>query len=122
MHTYVLHHRLYCARCVTSKPHELVDARYGKMRPRWNPRTERGEYLCLARDRGYEECGQGYVLSEFVNEPVLYHLSDLNIPDGYRQRVEDAVRNRVENAAALGRMQELQAIVERIDFSWETDS
>lgn len=45
MHSYVLHHRLYCARCVASKPHELVDERYGKMRPRWNPRTEVGEYL-----------------------------------------------------------------------------
>lgn len=54
-----------------------------------------------------------------MDEQVVYVLSHLNIPEGYRQRVEEAVRTRVENAAALERMQELQAIVERIDFSWE---
>lgn len=33
--------------------------------------------------------------------------------------MEDAVRSRVEHAAAYERMKEIQAIVERINYSWE---
>jgi hypothetical protein len=37
----------------------------------------------------------------------------------FRDRVEQAVRSRVENEAALQRMEEIQAIIERIDFRWD---
>jgi hypothetical protein len=119
MHTYILHNHIYCARCVAGKPHDLVDDNYGKMRPHWNPRTQEGEYLCIARDRGYHACGQSYVLSATIDAQVAAILARLEIPDGYRERVEQAVQNRVDNAAALQRMKDIQEIVERIDFSWE---
>jgi bifunctional DNA-binding transcriptional regulator/antitoxin component of YhaV-PrlF toxin-antitoxin module len=119
MRTYVLHDRVYCARCIANKPLELVDEHYGKMRPGWNPSMVRAYYRCLARDRGYHECGQCYVAEELIDEQVVNALSQLVIPDGFRERVEAAVRSRVENAANLARMEELKAIVERINFSWE---
>jgi hypothetical protein len=46
-------------------------------------------------------------------------LSHLTMPEGFRERVEEAVRNRVQNETALRRMGELAEIVTRIDFSWE---
>ncbi len=119
MRTYVLHDRVFCARCITSKPVELVDEMYGRMRPGWNEGMLRAYYRCLARDRGYRECGQGYVEDTLIDEQVVNALSQLVIPDGFRERVETAVRARVENAANLARMEELKAIVERINFSWE---
>lgn len=82
--TYVLHNRVYCARCVARKPAGLVDLNYGKMRPGWNRKYQRSSYRCLARDR-----------------------------------VEAAVKQRVENAESIRRMEEIEEIVKRIDFSWE---
>ena len=41
------------------------------------------------------------------------------IPSDFKERVETAVRNRVENAAAIQKMEELQEIIERIDFRWD---
>lgn len=120
MRTYILHDRVYCARCVTQKPQGLVDNNYGKMRIGWNPNMLRGYYRCLAKDRGYHECGQGYVDEETINQQVLNALKQLVIPEGFRERVEAAVRSRVSNAANIARMEELQAIVQRIDFSWES--
>ncbi len=46
-------------------------------------------------------------------------LSNLEIPDDFRDRVEAAVRNRVENEAALKRMEEIKEIIERIDLRWD---
>jgi hypothetical protein len=76
-------------------------------------------YRCLAHDRGYEKCGQKAARVTTIDGQLVAILSQLDIPDGFRERVEDAVRNRVENEASLQRMAEVQAIVERIDFSWE---
>ena len=117
--TYVLHDRVYCSRCISSKPTNLIDRNYGKMRPGWDHRRDRGHYRCIARDRGYKECEQGYITSELVNEQVIKALSTLKIPDGFQERVETAIRNKVEHAAALERMSAIEEIVQRIDFSWE---
>ena len=116
---YILHDRVYCARCVSSKPNGLVDANYGKMRPRWDHRRNGGSYRCLARDRGYHKCEQGYVPVNLIDQQVVKALSDLSIPTGFQERVEAAVQQRVEHADALQRMADLEEVVKRIDFSWE---
>ncbi len=117
--TYILHDRVYCARCVAAKPTGLVDANYGKMRPGWSNKYRRSSYRCMARDRGYHRCDQSYVNTDTVDEQVVAALSTLEIPIGFRERVEDAVRQRVENAKSIRRMEEIGTIVKRIDFSWE---
>ena len=89
------------------------------MRPFWHTTNERAYYRCLARQRGYESCGQPYISVEDLDAQVVAILSHLTIPDGFRQRVEAAVQNRVENEAALARMDEIRAIIERIDFRWD---
>lgn len=119
MRTYILHDRVYCARCVANKPADLSDDRYGKMRPGWVERDQTAFYRCLCRDRGYAKCGQSYTPDTAINDQVVHELSQLSIPAGFRQRVETAVQSRVEHAAAFARLEELKAIVERINFSWE---
>ncbi len=119
MRTYILHDRLYCARCVAIKPADLTDERYGKMRPGWNEHDQVAKYRCLCRDRGYNDCGQPYVKEDALNEQVVQELSHLRIPTGFRERVERAVQSKIEHADALARIEELKAVVERINFSWE---
>ena len=117
--TYILHDRVFCADCIAHKPHGLVDDNYGKMRPFWHTDNEKAYYRCLARQRGYESCGQLYIDVDDLDEQVVAMLSNLVIPDGFRDRVEAAVQNRVDNAAALDRMAEIREIIERIDFRWD---
>ena len=119
LRTYILHDRVYCARCVSAKPTGLVDGNYGKMRPGWDHRREQASYRCLARDRGYHRCEQSYTDVDLIDEQVAEALADLVIPDGFQERVEEAVRSKVEHAEALRRMAELEEVVKRIDFSWE---
>ncbi len=119
LRTYLLHDRVYCARCVGTKPTELVDANYGKMRPGWDHRRNQAWYRCLARDRGYTRCEQGYTATDLVDEQVVQALQELTIPDGLQDRIEEAIRSKVEHAEALKRMAEVEDIVKRIDFSWE---
>ena len=78
-----------------------------------------GSYRCLARDRGYHQCEQGYVPVSLIDEQVVEALSNLFIPVGFQERVEEAIQQRVEHADALQRMADLEEIVQRIDFSWE---
>jgi site-specific DNA recombinase len=99
--TYILHDRVFCAECVANKPHGLVDDNYGKMRPFWHKQNKKAYYRCRARERGYEPCGQGLMDLETLDEQVVCILSNLTIPEGFRERVEEAVRGRVENEAAL---------------------
>ncbi len=117
--TYVLHDRTYCARCVAAKPTDSVDERIGKMRPVFNNKRGYGLYRCIAHNRGYRRCEQPSIRIAAVDEQVIQELSNLSIPDGFRERVEEAVRSKVENEEALKRMQEIEEIVKRIDFSWE---
>ncbi|MBP7042352.1 MAG: recombinase family protein [Chloroflexi bacterium] len=117
--TYVLRDRVYCARCVATRPKGLVDVNYGKMRPAWDHRRDRGHYRCMARDRGYHRCEQGYAATDKVDEQVVRALVQVKIPEGFQERVEEAIRSRVEHAEALRRMAEIEEVVKRIDFSWE---
>ncbi len=117
--TYLIHDRVYCAECVATKPPGLMDDYYGKMRPFWHTTNVCAYYRCVARRRGYEPCGQGWITVEDLDDQVVAILSHLTIPEGFRQRVEAAVQQRVDNASALARMEEIRGIIERIDFRWD---
>lgn len=121
MNTYIMVNRVYCARCAINKPAGLTDDRYGKMRPSADDRHSmpRARYRCLSKDRGYDHCGQKQVLVEDIDRQVVDVLTNMQIPDGFRERVEAAVKNRVENAAALQRMEEIKQIIERVDLRWD---
>ena len=118
MRTYILHDRFF-ALVARQKPKTLEDANYGKMRPSWDPKRDQGWYRCIARDRGYLPCEQSLIDTKLVDAQVVEELSQLTIPDGFRERVEKAVRSNVENDEALKRMKEIKEAVRRIDFSWE---
>lgn len=117
--TYVLHDRVYCARCIAHKPHGLVDDNYGKMRPYYQRQDDIEYYRCLSKERGYEKCGQRAAHVEKIDQQIVEILSKLTIPGNYRERIEAAVRNKIENDASFRRMNEIEEIVKRIDFSWE---
>ncbi len=114
--TYSLRDRVYCADCIANKPQGLVDDNYGRMIPFWHSENEVAYYRCNAKDRGYEPCGEGFANAEGLDEQVIAILSSLAIPADFWQRVETAVQGRMENAAALARMDEIRGIIERIDF------
>ena len=117
--TYLLHDRVYCARCIARKPKDLEDLKYGKMRPAFSAREDQAWYRCLCRDRGYGECSQGYIKVEVLDAQVKLAIESLTIPNGFKQRVEYAIQNKVEHADALARMEKIREAVDRIDFSWE---
>ncbi len=119
--TYVLADRVYCARCLINKPSGLVDERYGKMRGSADERysVPKARFRCTCTERGYAACGQGQVWVHVIDQQVVEVLSKLKIPEGFRDRVENAVRTRVENAAALQRMEEIKQIIERVDLRWD---
>jgi DNA invertase Pin-like site-specific DNA recombinase len=116
---YLLFDRVFCARCISNKSDALADDNYGRMRPKFQKQRGYGYYRCLSHDRGYEKCGQIQVPTHEIDIQVVEILSSMVIPDGFKERVEMAVRNRVENAAALQCMEEIKEIVGRIDFRWE---
>src|SRR4051812_16032028 len=64
-------------------------------------------------------CGQKQVLIDLIDLQIIQILSTIKIPEGFRERVEQAVRSRVENEAALQRMEEIRQIIERVDLRWD---
>ena len=119
MRTYILHDRVYCARCVAITPAGLVDDKYGKMRPYYQKQDDIEYYRCMARDRGYKKCGQKAVHTSTIDEQVIAILSSLKVPDDYRPAIEMEVQNRVDHQASLERIEEIRKIVKRVDFQWE---
>ncbi len=119
VNTYALGDRVYCARCAERKPADLVDDSYGRMRPGHQVRGNYFFYRCMAHERGYHDCGQPFVHANHLDEQVVAELSRLQLPEDMRERIEQAVANRIENADNLRRMAELEDVVKRIDFSWE---
>lgn len=110
---------IYCARCLAQKPLGSKDNNYGKMRS--HHIKHHRYYECAAMKRGYQPCGQRMVRQEVINSQVieaLHHLHE-RLPDDVSQRIEAIVRQHAKNAAAAQRMDEIRAMVERIDFSWE---
>jgi site-specific DNA recombinase len=98
---YILHDRVYCSKCIATKPSGLLDENYGRMRPKFQNQRGYGYYRCLSQDRGYGKCGQRQVPVHEVDTQVVDILTNLIIPDGFRERVEEAVQTRVENDAAI---------------------
>src|SRR5438552_2820786 len=97
MRTYLLHDRVYCAQCIANKPVGLVDDKYGRMRPSYIKTRDTSWYRCLARARGYGKCDELYITVTDLDRQVVRILSNLVIPEGLKERVENAVRNRIEN-------------------------
>ncbi len=117
--TYILSGRVYCACCSQRKPISLAAKNYGKMRAKWNARVNRARYHCVARDRGYAPCEQRSLYTDLVDQQVGDTLSQLTIPDGLRERIEQAVWQNSNNDPALQRIASVRERAERIDFSWE---
>jgi DNA invertase Pin-like site-specific DNA recombinase len=117
--TYILSGRVFCACCSQRKPISLADKNYGKMRAKWNARVNRARYHCVARDRGYPPCEQRSIYTELVDEQVVDALSQLIIPAGLGERIEQAIWQNSDNDPALQRIALVRERVERIDFSWE---
>ena len=117
--TYLLSDRVYCGKCTAIRPAGLTDKNYGKMRPNWDASRNAGYYRCIGHNRGYRKCDQRAVKIDSVDEQIVEELRKLEIPDGFKERVEIAVRNRAENADALARIEALEKQIERIDYSWE---
>jgi len=117
--TYALQDRVYCARCTASKPEDVVDLNFGKMRPNWYVARDIGYYRCHAHNRGYRKCEQSSIPIHVVDDYVVYALFQLEIPVGFQERVEKAVQQQVDNAEALRKMEELNQVAKRVNFSWE---
>ncbi len=117
--TYVLHDRVYCARCTARKPIGLDDDNYGRMRPYYQGKDDVEYYRCTAIERGYTKCGQKHARVREIDQQIVEILATLTLPENFKERIESAVRGKIEHDAAFRRMAEVQEIVKRIDFSWE---
>ncbi|MBK8028330.1 MAG: hypothetical protein IPK17_02240 [Chloroflexi bacterium] len=89
------------------------------MRPYFHRQNHVAYYHCIAHIQGYKPCGESVVQENELNSQIVAILSDLQIPSDYQEKIEHAVRNKIENAAALERMEEINEIIERIDFRWD---
>jgi hypothetical protein len=118
-HTYILSGRVFCTCCSLRKPTSLEDNNYGKMRAKWDARANHGRYHCIARDRGYLACKQSSIGTGLVDEQVVDTLSQLEIPCGLQERIEQAVWWNSNSDPALQRIASVRETAERLDFSWE---
>ncbi len=117
--SYTFHDRVFCGFCLMNKPEGIVDANYGRMRPKFSNKMGCGHYHCLAVQRGYARCGQSQIPTHLVDEQVLAMLSTMVIPAEARAEVEAAILEKTENQALFQQMADVQAIVQKIDFGWE---
>lgn len=111
---------VYCAQCLSRKPVNVKDENYGKMYTH-TPHGDKQYYKCSASNRGYEVCGQRQIRLEKVDQQVietLHYLHERLAPNHIYQ-LESILRQHIENEAAVQRMNEIQLMIERIDFSWE---
>ena len=102
LRTYILHDRVFCARCIARKPKNIIDMNLGKMRPNWLQDRNYGWYWCISRGRGYHACEQSSVKIQSIDEQVVREVRRLIIPDGFRERVEATIRGKLENAKKKG--------------------
>ena len=119
LRTYLLHDRLFCLRCMGTKPTDLTHERYGKMRPSFDQRRQSTWYRCYARDRGYQACGQSYTNERMVNDQVIDALAHLPIPDDLPARIERTLEAKAGHAGCFERIAELEEAGHRLNFSWE---
>src|SRR5690606_20366601 len=70
---YLLSGKLWCGYCLENKPMELRDKNFGKMRcqQQINRGSSEFRYLCAAKERGYEKCGQKIVRCKVIDPQVI---------------------------------------------------
>jgi len=117
--TYLLNDRVFCVGCLMTKPDELNDENYGKMRVGWLSGTGKAYYRCMALDRGYQKCGQSRVNDTIIDEQVLTALFNLHIPPADYDHVQSVLQARLDSDYAQKRMVDMQKIMRRVDISWE---
>ncbi len=116
---YIMHDRVFCAECIAKKPITLIDENYGRMRPKFHNQRGYAHYHCLSHDRGYEKCSQENVPLPVIENQVVNIISALNIPPGFQDRVHTAIRSKSEYEASMRRIEEIKAMVEKVDLEWE---
>jgi DNA invertase Pin-like site-specific DNA recombinase len=119
MRTYILPDRVFCAHCLAEDQANLADPHFGKMRVAWYDRIQAAQYRCVARDRGYRKCSQGYVREETVLNQVVRILSEMKPPPEVMERIDATVKARESNADALEGVRKLEEQLERVQYSWE---
>ncbi len=87
--------------------------------PSFIKKNDKAWYRCLARSRGYSKCPERFIAADELDRQVVDILSNLIIPDGLRERVEYAVRTRVENEASFKRIADIEEVIKRVDLRWE---
>jgi len=97
----------------------IGDPHFAKMRIAWYHRINAAQYRCVARDRGYRKCEQGYVREETVLAQVVELVSRLEVPADVMARIEASVRSREQNGSALAELKALEEKVARVQYSWE---
>ena len=118
MRTYVLPDRVYCAHCIAEDHDNLADPHYGRMRVAWYDRIKAAQYRCVARDRGYRRCAQGYVREQDVLDQVVRILSEMKPPPEAMARIDATVKARESNEDALEQVRNLEGQMERVQQSW----
>lgn len=78
--------------------------------PGWSNKYQRSSYRCLARDRGYHRCEQSYIGTELVDEQVVVALAMLEIPLGFRDRVEARFKNVLKMLNHYGEWKKLKRL------------
>ena len=114
--TYLLHDRVYCARCVLNKPDELTDENYAKMRVSWNPRKQDGDYRCLSAERGYQKCGQKAHDSKSIDTQVIGALSNLTLPPNRKNQVLQVIQDRISEGRFNKRVEEVRSMIQNMDI------
>jgi DNA invertase Pin-like site-specific DNA recombinase/uncharacterized protein (DUF4415 family) len=120
LRTYLFKGMVYCMHCLgNNKSEMLVDPNFGKMGAVWLNSQDKGYYRCRARHRGYPPCQQKNLPVTSIDAQVLQALRGIVIPGGWQDRIEEAVRGKLENAEAFRRITQIEEAIKRIDFSWE---
>jgi DNA invertase Pin-like site-specific DNA recombinase len=113
---------IYSQKCLDSG-HDHTNPILGKMHgvSRAKESGKKYAYRCDCVKQGYSPCGQSEVKAETIEAQVLSRLFNAadRLPKDSREAVTRFLRERVETAAAMKRIDEIQSIIKRIDFSWE---
>jgi hypothetical protein len=117
--TYIVGDRVFCARCAERKPIDLVDDAFGRVRPATAAKGEKSYYRCLAHERGYQRCGQGFIRVDDVDAHLQSILTNLALPEDMNARIEHAVQTRSENEANFRQIAETREAVHRLDVKWD---
>lgn len=73
----------------------------------------------MAHIRGYETCGQKAVAIDPIITQIADFFTVFEIPEDAYDRVAQAVSTHLEEKTAFQRMNELQMLIQSVDFDWE---